>query len=157
MRALVAVLLAVCASASAAELTCSAFDDRSLCKRVLAAGTDPLLGVTAEQAFKKYAANEVAADQELKGKYVGVSGKVLEISKDWRNGVVLTLRGGPGLMDRVQLRLYERQVSSVSATLIMSRKVEEVAAKLKVGQQVEAECKGAGMVLKTPVFRECLL
>ena len=60
-------------------------------------------------------------------------------------------------MDRVQLRLYERQVSSVSATLIMSRKVEEVAAKLKVGQQVEAECKGAGMVLKTPVFRECLL
>lgn len=157
MKALAVVLMVLCASASAAELTCTSFDDKALCKRVLAAGTDPLPGITAEQAFKKYAANEVAADQELKGKYVGISGKVLEISKDWRDGIVLTLRGGPGLMDRVQLRLYERQVSAVSAALITSRKVEELAAKLKVGQQVEAECKGAGMMLKTPMFRECLL
>ena len=161
MKKLLMAMLLIPIFAHAAELTCGAFDDRSLCRRVLAAGEKDLVGVTAEQAFKKYAANEVAADNEFKSKYVIITGKVLEISKDWQNSVVLTLRAGPGLMDRVQLRLFERQISMVSATgtgtSITSKKVDDVADKIKVGQQIEAECKGSGMVLKTPIFRECLL
>lgn len=157
MKKLLILLLLQASLVQAADLTCGAFDNRDLCKRVLAAGEKQLDAVTAEQVFKKYAANEVAADNELKGKYVAVSGKILEISKDWRQGVVLTLRGGPGLLDRVQLRLFERQVTAVEKGAIISKKVDDLAAKLKVGQTIEAECKGGGMMLKTPIFRECLL
>lgn len=157
MKKLLILLLMQASLVQAADLTCSAFDNRDLCKRVLAAGEKDLDTVTASQVFSRYQANEVAADQAFKGQYVHVSGKILEISKDWRQGVVLTLRGGPGLLDRVQLRLFERQVTAVTKGAIISAKVEELAARLKVGQTIEAECKGGGMMLKTPIFRECLL
>ena len=157
MKKLLILLLLQAGLAQAADLTCSSFDNRDLCKRVLAAGEKQLDAVTAEQAFKQYSANEVAADQVFKGKYVAIRGKILEISKDWRQGVVLTLRGGPGLLDRVQLRLFERQVTAAGKDGIISKKVEDLASKLKIGQTIEAECKGGGMMLKTPIFRECLL
>ncbi|MCZ2896360.1 OB-fold putative lipoprotein [Burkholderia thailandensis] len=102
---------------------------------------EPALSVTASQLFAAYEKNEVAADQQYKGKSLLVSGTVQSIDKDAFDNIVIQLRTSNEFMP-------------VHAYLASGN--EAVAASLDKGQKVKWVCEGEGRLIGSPMLRECV-
>ena len=100
------------------------------------------LVVTAKDLWSAYDANEVAADEQYKGKRLIVTGKLQSIDKGILDDVVLKLR-------------TKNQFLSVHATLRDSEKA--AAAALKKGVTVKVRCIGDGLILGSPLLKKCRL
>jgi len=100
----------------------------------------PAMKVTALKLFEEYQANEVSADQAYKGKLLEVTGKVDSITKD--------------AFDNVIVRLQTSNEFMAVATYPVDEEVN-AAAGLAKGQAVTMQCEGEGMVMGSPVLREC--
>lgn len=104
----------------------------------LAAGGEVApISVQAAELYADYDANEVAADNEYKGKRMSITGTVVEISKDF--------------MDEPYLQLYgKNQYATVRVSFPKSR-LDELA-KLKKGDNITVSgCVGKGKIVTSPV------
>lgn len=95
--------------------------------------------ITARQLHRDYEANEVAADVLYKGKRLLITGEVASIQTD--------------LMDKPQVQL---KAGSVDQVMISGLSREEAGA-LGKGDTVLAACTGNGMILGSPMTRDCEL
>lgn len=105
-----------------------------------AAETIDAIPIAAPVLFAEYRANEVAADRKFKGRYLAVTGRVVEIGKDFMGDAYVALR-------------TPNQFQPVRATLVGTE--HDRAAQLKRGQEIVVLCKGAGMLIGSPVLEEC--
>lgn len=107
-------------------------------------GTDekqaPAKSVTARKLFADYQANEVSADNAYKGKALAVTGTVDSINKDITDDVYVSLSTSNEFM-------------SVHARGLP----KDVAAGLAKGQQITVVCKGAGMIMSSPMLDDCAM
>ena len=96
--------------------------------------------VTALKLWSDYQANEVAADNVYKGKQLLVEGVVNGISKDFADQIYVTL-STPNEFEGVHADIKSRFQSEAAA--------------LQRGQTIAVRCEGGGMVLASPVLRDC--
>jgi hypothetical protein len=96
--------------------------------------------ISARDLFAAYDANEVAADGQYKGKQLEVTGAVESINKDFTDGVYVALEGGE-MFDTLQAHDLDAQQ----------------AAALSKGQNVTLLCEGNGMVMGSPMLKDCKL
>lgn len=97
--------------------------------------------ISALDLYKEYDANEVAADDRLKGKFILIDGKVSKIRKDFLENIVIDLRG-------------PRRFQNI--TLTMKPEAKSRASKLSKGESVTALCTGNGRIINTPQLKECV-
>jgi hypothetical protein len=116
-------------------------------REVFAADGVSLLGAfldvthtSAREAARKYEENEVAADKQLYGKNVLLSGTVTAINS--------------GIGNSPYLVLAARSAFQVQAHLVKT--AIDRAALLKKGQKLTLFCQGAGAIAGSPMFRRCL-
>lgn len=102
--------------------------------------TEPALAVSAGELFKAYNANEVAADQKYKGKTLLISGSVQSIDKDFMDKIVVKLSTSNEFMP-------------VHAQL--GKEHEQLAAQLAKGAKVKWSCTGGGLIVGSPILRDC--
>jgi hypothetical protein len=102
----------------------------------------PQVEVTANALWNAYHANEVSADDLYKGKQLLVSGTVAKISKDFADNIVIQLA-------------TPNQFQHVSATLNDDEKAN--ASKLAKGEAVKVSCVGRGLIVGTPMLKDCAL
>lgn len=79
------------------------------------AGTPPyslFYSLSADQLYKEYDSNEIAADAKFKGKIVVVSGTIRDIGKGIL-GEAYVIIGGTGFLDGVQCLFSKSEESSV--------------------------------------------
>lgn len=96
--------------------------------------------VSADDLWRAYQANEVAADGQYKDRRLLVTGVVDSITKDFTEAVIVSLRAPNQFMPSMAY------LSSSGAG---------VAGQLRKGQGVRVLCTGGGMLLGRPVLREC--
>jgi hypothetical protein len=96
--------------------------------------------VTAAQLYSAYTSNEVAADDQFNGKTIALNGTLRKISKNMFNNVYLVMDGGGYLRD-------------VQAFLSNAASAE--ASQLRPGKEISLICTGAGMVLTSPIVKQC--
>lgn len=101
---------------------------------------EPSMSVSAVKLWSDYQANEVAADNVYKGRRLAVSGQVSGIKKDFMDKSFLTLASPNEFMD-VHADLEDEYVSE--------------AANLRQGQMILLECDGAGMMIGSPILKNC--
>lgn len=153
-----AVMAAVASAPSVAVDVDLTVDSRKLKMRLVETGARDLDAYDAKSIFNDYQANEVSADGKYKGKWFVMTGKVSEISKDFRGKPYLVFAMDSYGVASVRADLFEDQICGVSKERgVTSCSALDRAAKLKKGQKIDLECKGAGMVMKTPMLRECLI
>lgn len=106
-----------------------------------AAGVDlkPLpLEVSAADLFAAYEANEVAADNQYKGKQLAVTGTVAGINKDFTDEVYVEIGTTNEFMS-----IHARDIDP------------SVAAGMQKGTKVTVVCEGAGLMMGSPILNEC--
>jgi hypothetical protein len=120
----------------------SAADDKPAAKAEAEAPAqeEPAIAVTSKELAKAYEENEIAADQQYKGKRLAVTGTVTGIDSDLMNKPV------------VHLNTANEFMSAGASGLPI-----EVAATLKKGQKVTLLCIGNGEVMTMPQLDECTL
>ncbi len=96
--------------------------------------------VNARSLYRAYQANEVSADEKFKDKRIKISGIIDSINKDMFDEVWLELATGD-LFSSIRAKLDEQYITR--------------AAKLKRGQKIILQCVGDGMIIETPILREC--
>lgn len=101
---------------------------------------EPSMSVSAVKLWSDYQANEVAADNAYKNRRLAVSGQISGIKKDFMDKTYLLLASPNEFMD-VHADLKGEYVSE--------------AAGLRVGQMVVLDCDGGGMIVGSPVLRDC--
>jgi len=89
----------------------------------------PSYTLSANQLYREYDDNEVAADAKYKGKIVIVSGKIQDIGKDIMDDAYIVI-GGEGFLDGVQCTFTKGEQASI--------------ARLSKGQQVTVKGEVAG-------------
>lgn len=133
-------------------------DSRKLKMRLGETGARDLDVYDATTIVKDYQANEVSADGKYKGRWFVMTGKVSEIAKDFLGKPYLVFAMDSYGVSSVRADLFEDQICGVSKEKgVISCSAIDRAAKLKQGQKIDLECKGGGMVMKTPMVRECLI
>lgn len=98
------------------------------------------IGVTSHQLFADYHANEVSADEKYKDKYVAVTGRITKISKDVFDNIVIDLHT-PNTFMNTHATIREQDLNTV--------------ANLKRRQEVMLLCIGDGLLIGSPVLKEC--
>lgn len=106
------------------------------------ASVQPALKVSALKLYLDYHANEVAADNTYKNRRLAVRGMVVEIRKDILDDVILELA-------------TTNEFEHVSAYLAPSE--EAKAASLQKYTAVSVVCDGSGMVVGSPMLKDCHL
>jgi hypothetical protein len=96
--------------------------------------------ISASQLFAAYHENEVAADEQFKGKALVVTGYLESINKDIFNNGYLVLHDA-------------NEFEGVHATL--TDDTLKSAGNLSRGQRVTLLCTGEGMIIGSPVLKEC--
>ena len=105
-----------------------------------AIATSRAISVSAPKLWADYHANEVAADNVYKGRPLIVQGQVTSINK--------------GITDEVYVLLSTFNEFEPIHADIRSEYLSE-AASLRIGQIITVDCQGGGMILTSPVLREC--
>lgn len=100
----------------------------------------PAIKVTALQLLSDYSANEVAADIKYKKKRLQVSGRVASINKDFTDSIYIAIQG-------------DSELSNIHAS---GFSVEQ-ASIFKKNQPIVINCIGGGLVLLSPILKECSL
>lgn len=96
---------------------------------------------SARQLFKAYEENEVATDENMKGKLIAVKGVVQSIDKDFTDSIIIGLQTDNQFMP---------------ARMEMENSEKATAVALKKGQQVTVICKKMIRVMGAPSGRDCL-
>lgn len=91
----------------------------------------PSYVLSANELYREYENNEVAADSKYKGKVVMVSGTIQDIGKDILDEAYIII-GGTGFLDGVQCFFTESQLSAISGL----SKGQHVTVKGEVGGRV---------------------
>lgn len=102
----------------------------------------PVFQTTPAQLYKLYEANEVAADNQLAGHTIQMTGQVKEIRKDITDSAVLVFDTGVMFSD-AQAELEDSQKARASS--------------LRAGQKVTVECGKAMRVMSSPMLRKCTI
>lgn len=100
-----------------------------------------LAKVRAQDIAKKYAENEVAADQEYKGKTTLIDGTVISINS--------------GINDKPFLVLKGVNVFMGPHAEFQSPDIEKISA-IKKGEEIRLICAVSGEVIGTPMLRDCI-
>jgi hypothetical protein len=100
----------------------------------------PVRTVSALQLWSDYHANEVAADNVYRGERLDVQGVVESINKNFVDDVYVVLA-------------TPNEFMSVHADL--KHDYQSAAAQLQIGQMVSLECVGGGMVIGSPILKDC--
>jgi DNA-directed RNA polymerase subunit RPC12/RpoP len=95
--------------------------------------------VSAFDLARDYDANEVAADNKYKGRRIDITGQVQSINKDFKDEVWL------GIAAR-------NQFMPIHASGFSPSQVVE----LKKGDQITITCRGSGMVIGSPMLKDCV-
>jgi hypothetical protein len=119
-------LLSLSALAVFALLAAGSLDTETDTRRVQS--QSPSYTMSADQLYREYKANEVAADARYKGKIVIVSGTIQDIGKDILDSAYIVI-GGEGLLDGVQCSFTKGQEGTVASLT----KGQFVSAKGEVG------------------------
>jgi len=98
--------------------------------------------VDATELWRAYDANEVAADNEWKGKRVIVTGDVAGISKDFTDAIFIQLRSPNEFMPTTA---YVRDTGAQKAATLTKR------------QKIILTCTCTGKVMGAPVLRDCII
>jgi hypothetical protein len=98
--------------------------------------------VSAEQLYVDYAKNEVAADRVYKNRILAVSGSVQSINKDFVDDIYLVLDTS-NEFDDVQAHLRSSE--------------ESRAASLSRGEFITVVCTGNGMIVSSPMLKDCVI
>lgn len=102
----------------------------------------PTIDTTAVNIFRAYDRNELAADQEYRGRKIRVAGVVSSISSTYDNTAQVSLE-------------TENQFMSVKTS--GDREFDAKAARLYKGQSIRMTCIGAGETMGMPVLVNCVL
>lgn len=105
-------------------------------------GADGVISVGSIRLWQDYDANEVAADNQYKGKSLRVTGRILSIEKNLMGAATLDLVSG-------------NPVYRVIAT--MDAVDTPRAAALAKGDTVLVQCTGAGSFMRMPQLDKCAL
>ena len=96
--------------------------------------------VDAIKLWSDYHDNEVAADEQYKGRLLLVDGVVASIDKDF--------------LDHIVIRLKSRnEFMGTMATMEDTEK--RTAASLRRGQRVRVQCRGGTMIMGSPTLSDC--
>jgi len=96
---------------------------------------------TARQLFKAYDENEVATDENMKGKLVAVKGIVQSIDKDFTDSIIISFQTDNQFMP-ARMEMQDSEKASAIA--------------LKKGQQVTVICDRMSRVVGAPSGRDCV-
>jgi hypothetical protein len=102
----------------------------------------PVFRVSAEELYREYEANEVAADQKIGKALVEISGTINSIDKDFTDDVVIRLATGDPF-------------SMVGLTLANSQR--KLAATLAKGQAIVIRCDRVIRILTSPMGSDCVI
>lgn len=100
----------------------------------------PAIAVDVMKLRQDYGANEVAADSIYKGKTLAVTGIVGSIDKDFTGDVVVRLKSANTFL---------------GTNAYMQTSEANAAAALSKGDSVTVVCRGGGLVIGSPVLRDC--
>lgn len=100
------------------------------------------IDVSAASLYQAYEQNEVAADEQYKGKILRVAGKVTSIDKTIGDTIVVHISSGQ--MFRSVMAYPEDSEVSKAAALVK-------------GGPVSVVCVGGGKVMISPVLRKCVI
>ncbi|WBM69126.1 OB-fold putative lipoprotein [Buttiauxella sp. WJP83] len=100
-----------------------------------------VFNTTARQLFKAYEENEVATDEQMKGKLVAVKGVVQSIDKDFTDSIIVSLKTDNEFMP---------------ARMEMKDSEKTTAIALKKGKQITVICEKMSRVIGAPSGRKCL-
>lgn len=95
---------------------------------------------TARKLFNDYDENEVAVDEQLKGKIVAVTGIVQSIDKDFTDSIIISLKTDNQFMP---------------ARMDMKDSQKATAMSLKKGKQVVIVCEKMSRLMGAPSGRNC--
>ncbi len=95
---------------------------------------------TARKLFNAYDENEVATDEEMKGKLVAVTGVVQSIDKDFTDSIIISLKTDNQFMP---------------ARLEVKDSEKNTALTLKKGKQVTIVCDRMSRIVGAPSGRNC--
>lgn len=101
---------------------------------------DGIYRTTAKALAELYDANEVAADDEIGGRKVEITGTVQEIAKNFTNDVIVRLESGNRFLP-VMLSMEDSEKSKAS--------------KLKKGQKIVVTCEKMQLFVGTPSGSNC--
>lgn len=101
-----------------------------------------IVRVSVQQLFDDYEANEVAADEKLKGKIIEVTGTVQSIDKDFTDSIVVTLRTSNEFMPG-RMAVPDSQKQQAMA--------------LKKGAKVVMRCEKMSRIVGSPAGRDCVI
>lgn len=101
----------------------------------------PVYQTTARKLFNDYDENEVAVDEQLKGKLIAVTGIVQSIDKDFTDSIVISLKTDNQFMP---------------ARMDMKDSEKSTAMGLKKGKQVVIICERMSRVVGSPSGRKCV-
>lgn len=105
---------------------------------------EQMVQVTADQLFSAYEQNEIAANQQFKGKKLLVSGKIDSIQADITDSPVIALRAG----DQYNFLLPQASLADSEVSK---------AAQLAKGQQVKLLCTGSSEVAGMAMLSDCYI
>lgn len=97
--------------------------------------------ISASKLFSAYDENEVATDEDIKGKLVAVTGIVQSIDKDFTDSIIISLKTSNQFMP---------------ARMEMKDSEKGTALKLKKGKQVVITCDRMSRVVGAPSGRSCV-
>lgn len=100
-----------------------------------------VFSTTARQLFKAYDENEVATDENMKGKLVAVKGIVQSIDKDFTDSIIIS---------------FQTDNQFMPARMEMDDSEKSAAIALKKGQQVTVICERMSRVIGAPSGRDCV-
>ncbi|WP_408951441.1 OB-fold protein [Lysobacter sp. Hz 25] len=106
---------------------------------ISAAATADAITLDAATLHQAYEANEIAADQQYKGKLLRINGTIADVASDVSDDPLVSLRVS--------------DFESVHAKGL----AKDVAASLSKGQSITLTCTGDGEVIGTPVLSNCTL
>jgi hypothetical protein len=101
--------------------------------------------MNAAELHKAYKTNEVAADEQFKGKAVRVTGKLLGVSKDFTDAIYLSIHPGTEMGELEALHAYFGDEQKAALT------------GLKPGQVVTFEGRVDGFMMGSVMVKECTL
>ncbi|MEN4561959.1 OB-fold protein [Pantoea agglomerans] len=100
----------------------------------------PIYQTTARKLFNDYEENEVAVDEQLKGKIVAMTGIVQSIDKDFTDSIIISLKTDNEFMP-ARLKMKDSQKAAAIA--------------LKKGKQVVIMCENMSRIIGAPSGRNC--
>lgn len=100
-----------------------------------------VFNTTARQLFKAYEENEVATDENMKGKLVAVKGIVQSIDKDFTDSIIIS---------------FQTDNQFMPARMEMEDTEKSKAIALKKGQQITVTCERMSRLVGAPSGRDCV-